>query len=495
MGQKSRDCLLLSFLTLSALLYYLSYYNCNIIYLDQGYLLQAAMRVMNGEVPFRDFHSDYPPGSYYFLALIFKIFGVKYNYAWMSWVFIHTASVLLAYFITRRFVPPFPAFAASLFVLAVPGPWHKSFFIFLPLLNLFMVFKILEKKNYKWVIAEAFIVVVSCFIRQDVGLYCCVVFLAALGLMKDKRLFLTAVAAGIFFSLPIIFYYYSKGALPDMLSELATGGIKDTSAMNIPFPPVIPRFPTDLLAVLKNELYYLPFIIYPLCAIYLVRKWSALKEEGKNIHFLLFMLLGMMLLSQLINRSDMPHLWQVLPPLYLLSVILFNALKRITAATLTALLLALVLYTALQDPTSGSIALRAGCDTALDLPTASIYLPRQQVSVIRKVLQFIKTNSREGSYILAVPDIPMFYFLSERKDPIKFQVLLIGTASSPADQADVIRDIQAKEPRVCVLDTEEVDNFIPKRRFRNYSLLVYSYLMSHYKEVDSAGPFALMVKI
>src|SRR5213593_1607939 len=42
---------------------------------DEGILLQGAQRILAGQVLYRDFFSFYTPGSYYALALLFKIFG------------------------------------------------------------------------------------------------------------------------------------------------------------------------------------------------------------------------------------------------------------------------------------------------------------------------------------------------------------------------------------------------------------------------------------
>src|SRR5215470_5618526 len=42
-----------------------------------GYNLYGAERVLNGEVPYRDFHTLYPPATVYLNAALFKIFGVR----------------------------------------------------------------------------------------------------------------------------------------------------------------------------------------------------------------------------------------------------------------------------------------------------------------------------------------------------------------------------------------------------------------------------------
>ena len=40
---------------------------------DEGIILQGGERILRGQVPYRDFFSFFTPGSYYLLALLFKI--------------------------------------------------------------------------------------------------------------------------------------------------------------------------------------------------------------------------------------------------------------------------------------------------------------------------------------------------------------------------------------------------------------------------------------
>ena len=45
-----------------------------------GYNLYGAERVLDGETPYRDFHTLYPPATLYFNAAVFKLFGMTlYN--------------------------------------------------------------------------------------------------------------------------------------------------------------------------------------------------------------------------------------------------------------------------------------------------------------------------------------------------------------------------------------------------------------------------------
>src|SRR5437867_5153992 len=45
---------------------------------DEGITLQGAQRILNGQIPYRDFFAFYTPGSYYWDALLMRIFGSSF---------------------------------------------------------------------------------------------------------------------------------------------------------------------------------------------------------------------------------------------------------------------------------------------------------------------------------------------------------------------------------------------------------------------------------
>src|ERR1017187_5852447 len=51
---------------------------------DEGIILQGAQRILQGGVLYRDFFSYLTPGSYYLLALLFKVFGSSFAVARMA---------------------------------------------------------------------------------------------------------------------------------------------------------------------------------------------------------------------------------------------------------------------------------------------------------------------------------------------------------------------------------------------------------------------------
>src|SRR5260370_5071902 len=48
-----------------------------VIYNDEGYILNSALRILHGQVPYRDFDFAYTPLSIFTTAIFLKIFGVS----------------------------------------------------------------------------------------------------------------------------------------------------------------------------------------------------------------------------------------------------------------------------------------------------------------------------------------------------------------------------------------------------------------------------------
>src|SRR5438105_9830963 len=71
----SRDRQIALFIFLSSLGYLLLFRRYTTMEPDEGIVLQGTQRILRGQVVYRDFFSYFTPGSYYWLAFLFKIFG------------------------------------------------------------------------------------------------------------------------------------------------------------------------------------------------------------------------------------------------------------------------------------------------------------------------------------------------------------------------------------------------------------------------------------
>jgi len=77
---------------------------------DEFNLLAGADRILNGQVPYRDFFQFITPGSMYLAALLFFIFGIKYYIITLATALIGSLIITLTYILSRRIIEK-PLFA------------------------------------------------------------------------------------------------------------------------------------------------------------------------------------------------------------------------------------------------------------------------------------------------------------------------------------------------------------------------------------------------
>ena len=123
---KTREILALSLLALAAIMFYGATYNHSsysfILRADEGTSFATAMRVLQGEVPQRDFPSYYGPVMPYVYAAALKVFGESLAVLRASWAVLYGISVLLFYRIGRKLLPPLAAFAVAAMVIGQQHP-------------------------------------------------------------------------------------------------------------------------------------------------------------------------------------------------------------------------------------------------------------------------------------------------------------------------------------------------------------------------------------
>jgi len=93
-------------------LYLRLFYDYSILNADEGIVLQGAQRILQGQVLYRDFFSFFTPGSYYWMALLFKIFGSSILVARGALMVYGGIFSALAYLLARRVAAPWSALFA-----------------------------------------------------------------------------------------------------------------------------------------------------------------------------------------------------------------------------------------------------------------------------------------------------------------------------------------------------------------------------------------------
>src|ERR1700722_13903630 len=88
--------------TLCACLYILPFMRLYMLGTDEGILDNGAVRIIHGQVFARDFFEVIGPGSFYWLAAFFKLFGISFMAARICLFITSLGTALLMYFLSRR---------------------------------------------------------------------------------------------------------------------------------------------------------------------------------------------------------------------------------------------------------------------------------------------------------------------------------------------------------------------------------------------------------
>ena len=142
--------------------------------LDEGIILQGAQRILDGQVLYRDFFSFFTPGSYYFLALVFRIFGDSYLVAHTVLAVVGAAYSPITYLLSRRvcgrqaslLVTALMAITALPLRFVVLHNWDSTL---LTCLALYSGVRLLETSGTKWAFAAASFASLTVLFEQSKG--------------------------------------------------------------------------------------------------------------------------------------------------------------------------------------------------------------------------------------------------------------------------------------------------------------------------------------
>jgi hypothetical protein len=205
-----------------------------------GYNLYGAERILGGEVPYRDFHTLYPPGTVYLNSALFRVFGGSLYVALFGVYVFRVATSVVVYLCARQVLPQVWSLAAvltSLVWLRPNGPFkavpmhYGAFFLAVALLMLL----IHQRQGKVWRVFVAGIALgLLALFKHNIGAYALFGFMVASAIV-DRRgrpgarqssyyEFPLVLLAGL--TLPVALvcaYMWSKGALSKMVTTLLFG--------------------------------------------------------------------------------------------------------------------------------------------------------------------------------------------------------------------------------------------------------------------------------
>ncbi|MBK1662641.1 hypothetical protein, partial [Paracraurococcus ruber] len=511
---------------------------------DEGIILVGAERVLQGEVPYRDFWTMYGPGQFYLLAALQQVFGIS-DLALRGIGFSAKALVAaLSHAIAARFLPRPAALAtAAAILLLLLGLRQDGFPVFPPLalaLASLLAFEAGARRGLRYCVLAGTCIGLGTLFRHDLGAYNA----AALGLAAlllawlrrrempwaaNRALLLrhwAALAGGIaLVVLPAMALLLQAVPLPDLAWNLITVPATIYPAMRaLPFPG-----PANLRAAahhgalgLSDYAVYAPFLAVPAAlAVEALRRradrragrpMAALVAEGWVLIPALALICLFFTLKGLVRVSPV-HMAPALVPAMILLPVAFARMPwarpgpRVLLAPLfglVALLLAPPVELGGQLVAQGLGHLATGPHSLLRLCRDPV-LPRLRcVTSDPASLQaaaYVRAHSAPtdriyvgtGRHDRIFVNNMSFYWMAERRSATRWQELHPGIQTTAAVQDAMIREFEAAPPALVVLSEQWDAAAEPNASSRSSGVTrLDDYLAARFEEVARFGPVRVL---
>lgn len=427
--------------------YYVFFVNRGIVIYDEGYYAHIAERILGGEFPYKDFFIQFPPGYFYLLALIYKIFGASLFSGRFLTLVICLGIVYLTILILNRFKVDLKFKAISILAIISFGfplinnmsllAWISVF------LSLLAVFAFMDKKYVLLGIALSFLL----FTKQNLGLYFLIVtnlFLIFGNLNTQRFKILTTVngIALVSVFLWISYFFFLQGNT-HRLVEFLTFNKQYLSVYPFLYPPLSMLLKPE--GIFKLLPYYLPIVF----ALFFIKELFNKKKNQPVFYFSSISLVGFF--GTVYPTSDLLHVYPFFGPLLVSSLLFFKNKKVFRYWRLLVLILVGIGFylTLFKEYYRYQVPYRFQKVT-LNLPkTQNIKIDQPLATDLTYLNLFITINTKKEDYIFSYPFSPMLYFILDRKNPSRFATYYPGYLTE-GQEREVLNDIKRKNVRFVI---------------------------------------------
>jgi hypothetical protein len=446
------------------------------------------MRVLEGQLPLRDFYG-YPPLRYWYLGGWFQLLGASVLVERIALLILGVLATLLMFLIARRTVPSWLALVPTAMVMVAPSQWIKMTDTLMPFLTLWLLLRYLDRPTTPRLVACGFVLGVMAMVRHDLALAIVLVHSLILWVFDDIRatpldrgilkptqrrlgrlgIYWLAVGLGL---APFVLVYGSVGALPDLIGGLfASVSIEATYGLTF-FNPLFEIDPSRPLATVSTLLVYVSFLTLILFPIGLWIRW---RQDGKvSPELAAVWLTAWAAYPVTFLRPVFTRITQTAQLTYLLGTIeaawLIDryrrsknsqslAVRRTSLAGLACIAAVPLAFFAIvmlnNNIFLGSVAIRIGRPLKWEYPQAPIYESAENTGPVREVTDYIVSTTRESDRIFAAYDHG-FYFLSRRPNATGHYFIPSYLSSHPGLREEFLSDLENAPARVIVRRAQEL---------------------------------------
>ncbi len=499
--------------------YYLCYFRYGISLGDEGFLVYGAERILKGQLPMSDFLS-YPPGSYFLLALLFKIFSVHLLVSRLMEMAFLLINGLMLFYIGKRLMPKIWALLPAFTFVLLPGPWHKVFFIFALLLPLAALFRFLEKMTTVRMLVVGGAIGIALLFKLESAFYASLTTFVVVwaqhwkgGTFRIERkgifLYLKDISlccmGAILIILPVLIYYFLNDSLGKLLLSFSTSNMANLGKLSGYFgkPSLVDAITKFRVGNLANLFFFLILLLY-VCFIAKVFIEIFIKENKTIPSVFPIVVLGLLSLTYVYSVFGKSHLLQSAPLAYILFAYamytVFQKKERRWNAAAVVLVFILGLYIAdgLKWRTrfySGSISrvfsVRQEETTVFSTPKARLYLSQKESDTINGLIQHFEGKK---DYLVPLYFEPMVNFLTGLDNPTSFSYFFPPLIQETSKQKQAIYELEKHKVKYL---------FIAQRLwinqqgfgFNDYAPTLYEFVIQHYRLEKEIGDYLIFCRL
>ncbi len=461
---------------------------------DEGLLAYGAVRVTQGQVFARDFFEIVGPGTFYWVALFFKIFGVSFATAHLCLFVTSLGTGLAIYVLSRRVCTKYVALpavfcASTAFGFLWPAISHHLNSNCLALLAVMCAVAWLDKPTALRLFGAGIFAGATVFFHLPKGLFLFAALLVWLWIQcRRQQIGMSSLVwlGGGFGSVvaAVLIYFGSQHALWDLYYANYLFPSTHYAAVNtVPYARgLFQQYWHGSVSkgrwwtILPASVLVLPFLLIAALPVVLpIAGWLDRRSFAKP-EITLYWLCGIAIWLAEIHRKDLTHLVFGSTLLIILCIFYFEQSRtKLADISLQVVLICSVslgLFNLVLVLTAHSMETRLGTVKSFGED---------------KLLAVLNEKTKIGEEIFVYPGDPRYYFLTETRNPIRHGGLMYNYNDSE-DFRETVRILDQRKIKYVVWDTDYVDSHLkvifPSAKPMDPSgQIVEPYLRSHYKVV------------
>jgi 4-amino-4-deoxy-L-arabinose transferase-like glycosyltransferase len=455
---------------------------------DEGVALQGAERILRGQVVYRDFFSFMTPGSYYWMALLFKVFGNSMLVARTQLVVFGGVFSSLTYLLARRVCARLTSLIAAYLVLITMLPFrfeaiHNWDSTLWAVLALYSAALLLQTQCAVWAFAAGTFTAGTFLFEQSkgggllVGLFVafvCIAFARPESGLRRPRVWATVLGGFLWPFLAAVGYWSHEGAAREMWTDWLWPLRHYTTANAAPYGALFPSYWTwvelfkgaswigrgIVIVILSPTLVValLPILAlgaFGVCVHEIIRRKYL--SEATSYGLLVSAVACGAGLSIVVKRAEFAQFVFVAPLLYqVLALMLeqrtvFRSIPGAGRRRLTQFLL--VSFTLF-----GAMLLKIATGPKVAIQTRRGNLKAASDS---SALEYLMANTQGGEDVFVYPYAAHLYFLTDTNSPTRFDYLQPGL-HTPEQFEEAVRAVEGSRTALVMYDLGFYTDQVPQ---------------------------------